>query len=287
MRSIVLFAGALLACLALPTAASAARHCCFELAVKNEAHYTVDYLNDGFGYDGSYDYRQIWQIHAIIGYSDRGDGTLRNRGARSRLGFGEYSTVTTCQSGSPPCFNRAPIACSGATYQPPSGGYPGYYENGGITASERGGGASIGRGSGETWLYALPPDDVYYAIKRVGCDGGHGHHGYGKKAEEFPGVGERSVSLNPPDRQFMKTAGEGDRCSYTFKSSLTLPVNHSGSQTPGGHTWTSDIAVSYKLSYFPKKRLDEERDKLADLGNEFAFPSQTNWGTKGTGNRTC
>ena len=164
--------------MAVPAGAGARSNCCFELAVDNQTSYFLDYLQDGFGYDGVYSYQQRWWLRMIVGYSDRGAGKLVQRDGYSLITLIEDSGITRCNDSSRPCVdNREPLPCPGA--DAPLGGLQSklqasiYARQAGLTVSRDG-------------LHAAPPDSVYYSIDQLGCNGGHGHPGYGDRAKGWP-----------------------------------------------------------------------------------------------------
>ncbi len=272
------------ASIALPaTSQAAADNCCFELAVTNNADYNIDYQSDGFGYDGSYFWQQNWTIWAIADYERNRDSYLELRGkGYAQIDLRETIAVTRCRlNGDQPCFDRELIPCAGAELHPDTGD-PHYHHQVESFYTRGGGAASIGRGDGP-FLYALPSDDLYYSVDQLGCDGGHGHHGYGEQAARE--ASPRSVSVAPPKRDFLKTAGRADRCSYDFSDGLPLGLHDPPPPDPGGHTFGSNIRVRYELSYFPRTRLFKERRLLRKL---YDHPQKAqDWGTEGTGNRSC
>jgi hypothetical protein len=254
----------LAAALVAPAAAEARGNCCFELAVDNHTAYEVNYQEDGVGYDGVYEYFQHWYVRAIVSSRRSRDDPVKVRDSYSIVTLFEGTGVTRCKDSSHPCFNREPIPCTGSegsgTYQ------SSHYGPGNVSVSR-------------DQLYALPPDDVYYSIDQLGCDGGHGHPGYGEEADGV--AGDRSVKLKPPGRDFLRTGGPADRCSYEFSSSLFQGPEHDDPP----HTTTTSVNSSYKLSYFPRDKLRKQGKQLATLWDS---PGRfVGWGTDGTGNQRC
>jgi hypothetical protein len=252
--------------LAAPVAAEARGNCCFELGVHNRTEYQVDYGDDGLGYDGVYSYAQDWWVRAIVSSRRSRDNPVSVRGSRSLVILDEFTGVTRCKDSTSPCTNREPLPCEGAgefgKFQ------VSYYGSGNVSVSS-------------DQLYALPPDDVYYSVDQLGCDGGHGHPGYGEKAEDV--ASDRSVKLKPPKRDFLWTAGRADRCSYEFSSSLFQGPDHASD----GHTTSTSLNASYKLSYFPRSDMRKQRRRLGELAAETVTPAFYDWGEDGTGSQTC
>jgi hypothetical protein len=249
--------------------AAVVENCCMELAASNTVAYTMDYLQNGDAYDGSYSFSQRWDARGILSFqrTTHGEQTLLLVGdGYSTISLAEGSSVTVCTSATPePCFEREPLACSLMTEEAP----------GEFSRAESSGYAPGMTFEYQGWLKISPGFGTYFAVERAGCttDAPY-HYGYSDGGAFVPSD-PYTVQLDRPRPRFLISATPGNSCTMSASGrNLIAPEDHGYDRAPYG--WDASIDAAYSLKWFPADQLEARMAELSSLDeNPDAFAA---WG---------